>query len=111
MTRVVVNPGICGMTVIIEVVKISKRRVRIEIASDCEMVTRVGESLAELGSQDVFKSLLHSEVYRCASECKLHATCPVPMAILKAIEVETGLALPQPVLVRFETITTLTGLK
>jgi len=102
MTRVVVNPGICGMTVTIEAVKVSRRKVRVKISSDCEVVTKMGESLVELDQRDVLKPLLHSEVYQCASECSLHTACPVPMAILKAIEVEAGLALPRPVLVHFE---------
>ena len=91
------------MTVTIEVVKVGKRRVRVEITSDCEMVTRMGESLAELDQRDALKPLLHSEVYQCASEYRLCASCPVPMAILKAMEIETGLALPRPVLIHFET--------
>jgi len=103
MTRVVVNPGICGMTATVEVVKIGKRGVRVEITSDCEMVTKMGVLLAELDQGDVLKSLLPSEVYQRASECSLHAACPVPMAVLKAIEVEAGLALPGPVLMHFET--------
>jgi hypothetical protein len=59
--------------------------------------------LIETDQWDALKSHVHSEVYKCASKCHLHASCPVPMAILKAIEVEAGLALPRPVLVQFET--------
>ena len=103
MTRTVVNPGICGRTVTVEVVKVGKRKVRVEITSDCEVVTKMGESLAELDQWDALKPPLHSKVYKCASECCLHASCPVPMAILKTAEVEAGLALPRPVLVHFET--------
>ena len=102
MTRVVVNPGVCGMTATVEVAKVGKRRIRVRITCDCEMVTKMGESLVELDQWDALKPLLHSEVYQCASECSLHTTCPVPMAILKAIEVEAGFALPRPVLVQFE---------
>jgi len=91
------------MTATVEVVRVSKRRVRVGITSDCEMVTEMGKSLAELDQEDALKSLLQSGVYQCASECSLHVSCPVPMAVLKAIEVEAGLALPRPVLVHFET--------
>ncbi len=102
MTRVVVNPGVCGMTATVEVIRVDKRRVRVKITSDCEMVTEMGKPLAELDQEDALKSLLHSKVYQYAAGCSLHTTCPVPMAILKAIEVEAGLALPRPVLVQFE---------
>jgi hypothetical protein len=103
MTRVVVNSGICGEVVTVEVVKVDRQRVRIEVTSECEMVAKMGESLAELDCRDVLKPPVDSEVYKVASEHGLHAACPVPMAVLKAIEVESGLALPRPVLVHFET--------
>jgi hypothetical protein len=51
------------------------------------------------------KPQVYSEVYQCASKHRLCASCAVPMAILKAIEVETGLALPRPVVVNLETTT------
>jgi len=104
MTRVVVNPGICGKSVTAEVVKVGKRRVGIKITTDCEIVTKMGESLAELDQRDILKPHVHSEVYKCASRCHLHAACPVPMAIIKAVEVEGGLALPRPVSIHFETL-------
>ena len=92
------------MAVTVEVVKVGKRGVRVEITSDCQMVIGMALSLPELDQWETFKRPLHSDVYKCASECRLHAACPVPMAILKAIEVEAGLALPRPVLVHFETV-------
>ena len=103
MTRALVDPGICGKTVTIEVVKAGRRRVRVKVTTDCEKVTRLGESLLELDQWEALKPQVDSQVYKCASECRLHGACPVPMAILKAIEVEAGLALPRPVLVQFET--------
>jgi len=104
MTRAVVNPGICGMTATVEVVKVGNRKFRVEVTSDCEMVSKMAKSLVELGQQDVLKQLVDSDVYKYASGCRLHTSCPVPMAILKAIEIEAGLALPQPVLVYFENV-------
>jgi hypothetical protein len=103
MTRAVVNPGICGMVATIEVAKVGKRRVRVEITSECEKVTKMGESPLELSQFDALKPHTDSEVYKCASEHHLCTSCPIPMAILKAIEVESGLALPRSVSVHLET--------
>jgi hypothetical protein len=103
MTRAVVAPGICGMTATIEVAKVGSRRFRVAVTSDCEMVSQMANSLVELDRQDVLKPPFESAVYRCAAECRLHASCPMPMAITKTIEIEAGLALPQPVSVFFET--------
>ena len=55
MTRAVVSPGNCGISVTVEVVKVGKQGVRVEITSDCEMITKMGESLAELNLLDAVK--------------------------------------------------------
>ena len=104
MTRVVVNPGVCGKNVTIEVEKVGKRGVTVTINSDCEMVNDMGESLDEVDQWDVFKPPIDSPFYKCALHCRLHAACPIPMAIIKAIEVEAGLAVPRPVSLRFENV-------
>jgi len=104
MTRVVVNPGVCGKKVTIDVEKVSKHGVRVDITSDCKMVNEMGESLDEVDQWDVFKPPIDSPFYECALHCRLHAACPIPMAIIKAIEVETGLAVPGPVSLRFENV-------
>jgi len=103
MTRALVNPGICGMVATVVVTMAEKRRVRIEITSDCEKVRGMTEAYPELNQFDALKPPVSSEVYRLASEHKLCSSCPLPMAILKAVEIETGLALPRPVTIRFET--------
>lgn len=103
MTRALVNPGICGMVATIEIVKSSKYMVRMNITSDCEMVTKMRESLAQVDLREALKAQVYSQVYRYASQCRICASCPVPMAILKTIEIEAGLALPQSVFVHFET--------
>ena len=103
MTRAVVYPGICGMQTTIEVDKVAKRRARVAITSDCDMVTKLGKSLTEVDQFIVIKQRGACEIYKATSRCHLHVTCPVPMAILKAIEVEAGFALPHDVVIRFET--------
>lgn len=103
MTKVTVDPGICGFITKIEVDKAAKRKVKVVITSDCEMATKLGESLTEIDQWEVFKEHEDCEVGRAASRCLLHVTCPVPIAVLKAIEVEAGLALPGDSVIHFET--------
>jgi hypothetical protein len=92
------------MTATIEVVKVGHRKFRVEVTSDCEMVSKLAKSLVELDQHDVLEPPLDSDIYKCAAECRLHASCPMPMAITKAIEIEAGLALPRPVSVYFDTV-------
>ncbi len=103
MTKVTVDPGICGFITTIEALKVAKRRIKIVITSDCEAVSKLGESLTEVDLWEIFKKHLDSEIYKGASRCQLHGTCPVPAGILKAIEVEAKLALPRDATIRFET--------
>ena len=95
MTRVIVNPGVCGFTTTIEVDKVSKRRVKVVITSDCEMVIELGESFTEVDAGQALKQGQALSEY-------VHATCPVPIAVLKAIEAEAGLTVPCDVTILFD---------
>jgi hypothetical protein len=45
--------------------------------------------------------MTESVVYQSAARHIRHTACPIPAAILKAIEVEVGIALPQDVTITF----------
>jgi hypothetical protein len=40
MTKAVIDAGICGCTITVEVIKLSRRKVRVTIAGDCDMVNQ-----------------------------------------------------------------------
>ena len=103
MTRAEINPGVCKMIATVEVTAIAKRKVRVDITSDCEKVARLSASTQELNLFEALKPHVDSVLYKHASESRLCASCPVPMAILKTIEIENGLALPRPVSINFTT--------
>ena len=102
MTRVIVKSGVCGFTATIDAEKVADERVKVVITSDCGMVTELGESLTEIDQSEIFKKHIDSKIYKTASRCSLHVACPVPMAVLKAIEAEAELALPRDVVVLFD---------
>ena len=102
MTRVEVNPGVCGLVCTIEVERIAKQTVKIAVATDCQMIGDLGESLMEADLGEILTQPVESVVYRAASQCKLHPACPVPSAIIKGVEVETGMALPRDVAMHIE---------
>ena len=104
MIRGFVDAGICGKKATIEVTKIGKCRVKLKIDSDCEIIAQAGNSLAEIDLKEAMKSPVDSVVYKQFSKYGSHASCPVPMAILKSIEVEAGVALARSVCVRFEAV-------
>ncbi len=106
MTVVKVKSGACGFVSHIRADKVNKREVRIEIESDCESVGDLGFILQEigpLGMKDIIsKGHNGNRVLKAASEKLPHSACPVSVAILKACEVELGLAVPRPVSIEFE---------
>lgn len=103
MSKVTLDAGACGFRVMIRTKGTGKRRCTVELVSPCEMVKRLDEELRdrELGP-DVFSSIVDSEVYKLCSKHIKHVSCPLPSAILKAVEVEWGLAVPKDVKIEIE---------
>lgn len=98
MAKVVVSAGICGFSAVIKAKKDDNDKIDLKITSPCEMIAKLGEELKSVDwTQAVTRYLTQSEVYRASNKHVFHAACPVPSAILKAIEVEAGLALPKDV--------------
>ena len=104
MTTVVVDAGICGFSTKVEAVRLSARRVSVTLDSDCEMVSQLAEQIKELDWQDTLRECEDSLVYKSTLRCIKHTACPVFVAIIKAIEVEVGAALPKDVVIHFEAI-------
>lgn len=105
MTKVEVSAGDCGHSAVIEVTKIDDRHVRVILHSECEQIMAMNPALVHLQwkgkGHEVFGRMVESAVYQSASEQIRHTACPVPVAILKAIEAEVGLALPKDVTIKF----------
>jgi hypothetical protein len=104
MTRVTADAGACGFSATIEVERIDRSIVRATIHSACEQITAMNPDLSELNwRRGVFCKMTESRVYQSASQHIQHAACPIPAAILKAIEVEVGIALAKDLVIHFET--------
>lgn len=90
------------MVSIVDVSDAGKMKMTVKIESNCQMLTKLGEQLAEINLPDAMASHTESVVYKMAAEHLSHSACPVPSAILKAIEVEAKMNLPRPVSITFE---------
>ncbi len=101
MTRVKIDPGVCGFAAVVSVEKQDGKHFSVTIESDCEMVQKLGEEISSLTLQDAFIRFDNNRVYEKASGCLKHTACSVPSGILKALEVEAGLAVPRNVTVEF----------
>jgi len=101
--RVEADPGICGFPCVIEARKKEPRVVSLKITeSECEHIKRLSEDVVEMGLRDLFKPITKNPVYVSAQQAGCHASCPVPVAVLKAVEVAMAMALPRNVRIKFE---------
>ncbi|MEA1927755.1 MAG: hypothetical protein U9N73_06075 [Candidatus Auribacterota bacterium] len=98
MSKAEIKPGICGFTTTVEVNKNGMRSCSLTVKSDCSHIQKLGAKLAEI---DPFREIdprgEGPAVFRAAADTLPHPACPVPVGIIKAIEVESGLALPRDV--------------
>ena len=101
MSKAEIKPGICGFTTTVEVSKTGMRSCSLTITSDCSHIRDLAAQLTEI---DPFQEMsLRGEgpaVFQAAAKTLPHPACPVPVGIIKAIEIEAGLALPREVEIR-----------
>jgi hypothetical protein len=101
MTKVKVNSGNCGFSVLITAEKVNGKLVNISLESECEMVMKMLEDISSIEMRQLFTNHINNPVYRSAAMHLKHTACPVPGAILKAAEVELGLCLAKDVNISF----------
>jgi hypothetical protein len=74
---------------------------KLRITSDCTAIQRMAEELTEV---EPFKEISFKRAMPKTHEMGIkhctHAACPVPVGIIKAIEIEAGLALPTDVSIK-----------
>lgn len=94
MTRAEINAGACGFTTTVIAVK-NGSKVELEIDSECDAVRKLA---AELTVVDPFREFSFRgqgpQTLEMGARYCSHPACPVPVGIIKAIEVAAGLALP-----------------
>ncbi|AGA69973.1 hypothetical protein Desdi_2553 [Desulfitobacterium dichloroeliminans LMG P-21439] len=105
MTKVTINPGICGFITKVEASSRDGEEVTLKVASDCEAVQKM---MKELGDTfDAFELCLtkpgNGPLFGFASQhFPVHAACPVIAGIIKCAEAECQLALPRNSEIIFE---------
>ena len=103
MATGIINGGICGFSTIVEISKKDSKTVAVEISSNCPNIKKIAEELKELDAFDeLFSRILFTRTYNIASKFIPHPSCLVPAGILKTIEVEMDLSLPQEANIKVE---------
>ena len=71
------------------------------ITSECKSIQKFAQNLQSVNPMDEISNRKGtSTVLMQGSSICPHAACPVPVGIIKAVEVESGLALPEDVTIK-----------
>jgi hypothetical protein len=96
MASAEIESGICGFCTTVRTTSEGGRTVRVEFETECGYVEQLAEALTEV---DPYREISYRGegpvTLKLAAEHLVHPACPVPSGIIKAIEVEAGLALPK----------------
>jgi len=100
MATAEIRSGICGFSARVTTT-MDKRRCLVAIESDCDAIRRLGEELTEVNPfQEITFRGEGPRTLRLGAKHCYHPACPVPVGIIKAVEVAAGLALPAEATIR-----------
>ncbi len=101
--KVCVDAGVCKMKTIITATTNDIGLVELTIKSDCPNILKMSWRLEPISPYaEVESEFYKSEIYKLAQETPIpHTACPVPSAMIKAIEYAGDLGLKRDVSIRF----------
>lgn len=101
--RVTAEPGICGFPCVIEARRTGRYTVSVKIkGSECKHGQRLSDLVEKITLRQLFAPITRNLVFLSAQRAGCHPSCPVPVAILKAVEVAMDMALPRDAVIKFE---------
>ncbi len=102
MAKCIIEAGICGMRTEVTT-RDEAGKIKLEIDTNCPHYQDLAEEIGEVdGMMAAFDKVGTGPIYGgCRQSCP-HGACPVPMGIIKVVEVASGMALPADVHVKLE---------
>lgn len=103
--RVIVNvdPGACRLHSQVTGWMGNDGLLRVHITSDCRYVVKFGKSLRPMDPMEVLRMpYRENSVYIEGGKTLKHATCAVPLAVLKCLEVAGGMGIKRDVYLTFQ---------
>jgi hypothetical protein len=95
MAKSVIQSGICGFTTEV-FARVADGSCQLIIDTDCPKIQELAEELRQVDPMEEITYRGKGPLtLRLARAHFLHPACPVPPGIIKAVEVEVGLALPK----------------
>ncbi len=100
--RARVDPGACGFEAVVSVRPAREGRYRVSVESGCDGVNRWIDALEPLNAHMLLGPEGAARFLAGALETLPHVTCPVPLGVLRAVEILAGAALPSVAVIRTE---------
>jgi len=92
--------GNCGLSTHVEA-QLDGKVCHLRITSECAAIRKLAEELKEVNPyQEISARRAIPKTLEAGLKYCTHAACPVPVGIVKAVEVEARLALPQDVIIK-----------
>jgi hypothetical protein len=100
MAKAEIFAGNCGYNTEVEA-SMNGKTVKLNINSECPAMRRMAEELKEVSpyNEISFKRAMPT-IHEAGHKHCTHAACPVPVGIIKAVEIEAQLALPTDVTIK-----------
>jgi hypothetical protein len=100
MARSEINSGVCGHITTVETTMEGKI-CKVSITSDCQAIQNLAKELTEVNPLlEISCRRGIPQTLQMGQKHCFHAACPVPVGIIKAIEVAGGLALPKDAIIK-----------
>ena len=100
MSKAEIHSGICGFTTEVEAT-MNGKACNLVIRSDCKSIQKLAQNLKQVNPfQEIsFRQSIPQTIELSMQYCP-HAACPVPVGIIKAVEVAAKLAVPADVFIK-----------
>ena len=100
MARAEIFAGNCGFNTEVEA-KMSGKVCKLSITSECPAIEKMAAELTEVNpyKEISFKRAMPT-IHEAGHKYCTHTACPVPVGIVKAVEIEAKLALPTDVTIK-----------
>jgi len=100
MAKAEIESGQCGFATVV-IASMNGKVCSLSITSDCEAIQKLASELTEV---EPFREISFNQnaplTFEMAAKSCPHAACPVPVGIIKAVEIEAGMAVPADVSIK-----------
>ena len=100
MAKAEINAGVCGHVSTVET-SMDGKVCKVAITSDCKAIQELAQELTEVNPMmEISCKRSTPQTLQLGMKHCYHAACPVPVGIIKAIEVAAKLALPKDAVIK-----------